>query len=142
MRQIAAGCITKSIRHPNHIDSLQRQKRQHGLIKSLGMLTLRSMSAAAQHEQVGIRHAPDETPADIHRHEAVVASPDDERKRLDFVQPMPVFLGLLRTIVPASVNAIIGAILDVPPSLPLLLQIVLAKLFKSVLRGNIGIVFQ
>jgi hypothetical protein len=59
-----------------------------------------------------------------------------------FIQPMPVFLGLLRTIVPASVNAIIGALLDVPPSLPLLIQIVWANFFESVLRRNIGIVFQ
>gem|GEM_PF-6072770 len=49
--------------------------------------------------------------------------------------------GLLRTIVPASVNAIIGAILDVPRSLSLI-QIGLADFFKSVLRRNMGIVFQ
>jgi len=55
---------------------------------------------------------------------------------------MPVFLGLLRTIVPASFNAIIVAILDVPPSLPLLVQIVSANFFESVLRGTISIVFQ
>jgi polar amino acid transport system permease protein len=46
---------------------------------------------------------------------------------------MGVFLGLLRTVVPASVNAVIGAILDVPRSVPLLIQIVLVNSFKSVI---------
>lgn len=42
-------------------------------------------------------------------------------------------LGLLRTIVPKSVNAVIGAILDVPRSVPLLIQVILVNSFKSML---------
>ncbi|MHA6844851.1 amino acid ABC transporter permease [Ralstonia syzygii] len=42
-------------------------------------------------------------------------------------------LGWLRTTVPKSINAVIGALLDVPRSVPLLIQIILVNSFKSML---------
>jgi His/Glu/Gln/Arg/opine family amino acid ABC transporter permease subunit len=42
-------------------------------------------------------------------------------------------LGLLRTVVPTSINALIGAVMDVPRSVPLLIQVILVNSFQSMI---------
>ncbi|MNO05995.1 hypothetical protein D3C81_2275910 [compost metagenome] len=50
------------------------------------MLPLRPVAAAVEHVQFGIGDAGDQAQAGVHRHEAIVTPPDNQRLRLDFAQ--------------------------------------------------------
>ncbi len=69
---------------------------EHQLIKTVGMFPLRPVAAVAVNMQFRTGDPGEQAQPGVHRHEAVIASPDDQSWRADFAQPRAKVRKLLR----------------------------------------------